>query len=54
MKWCFEGSALQDPFSRLFPSDHNKMLIANANIDALYADSLRIKKAYFVLEYFTF
>ena len=44
MKWCFEGSVLQDPFSTCFSSDHNKVSMANANIDTLYAGSLRIKK----------
>ena len=31
-------------------SDHNKISMANANIDALYAGSLRIKIAYYILE----
>ena len=33
-----------------FLSDHNKISMANANIDALYAGSLRIKIAYFFSE----
>ena len=31
-------------FPTCFSSDHNKIYMANANIDALYAVSLRIKK----------
>ena len=50
MKWCFEGCVLQDPFS-----DHNKISMANATIDALYADSLRLKKYHIsYLNNFTF
>ena len=30
-----------------FGSDHNKILMANANIDALYVGSLRIKLSNF-------
>ena len=37
-------------FLTCFSSDHNKISMANANIDALYAGSLRIKIAYFVSE----
>ena len=55
MKWCFEGSALQDPiFFTGFSSDHNKISMADANIDALYAGSLRIKIACFFPGNFTF
>ena len=35
-----------------FKSDHNAISVANANIDALYAGSLRIKISYFIFEYF--
>ena len=38
------------PFKILFltcySSDHNKIPVANANVDALYAGSLRINVAY--------
>ena len=54
MKYCFEGSVLQDQFPTCFSSDHNKISMANTNIDALYAGSLRIKIAYFVSELFSF
>ena len=50
MKWCFEGSALQDLFSHLFLSDHNKISMANATIDVFYAGSLRLKISYFFFE----
>ena len=35
-----------------FWSDHSKISIANATIDALYAGSLRLKTSYFFFEYF--
>ena len=54
MKWCFEGSALQDHFLTCFSSDHNKISMANANIDALYAGSLRIKYQIAVTSNITF
>ena len=41
-------------FLTCFSSDHNKISVSDANIVALYASSLRIKKAYFVLELFYF
>ena len=37
-------------FLTCFSSDHNKISMANANIIALYAESLRIKVAYFFSE----
>ena len=37
-------------FLTCFSSDHNIISMANANINALYAGSLRIKIAYFVSE----
>ena len=52
MKWCFEDSVLQDPCSH--SSDHDKISMANVNINALYAGSLRINVAYVFLSYFTF
>ena len=33
-------------FLTCYSSDHDRMSMANANIDALYAGSLRIKIAY--------
>ena len=33
-----------------FWSDHNEISMANANIDALYVKSLRIKKLHFYYE----
>ena len=41
-------------FLTCFSSDHNQILMANANIDALYAGSLRIKIASVLFKYFTF
>ena len=41
-------------FPTCFSSDHNKISMANANINVLYAGSLRIKIAYFVSEKFSF
>ena len=38
------------PFLIRFQSDHNEIAMANANIDALYAGSLRIKMSYFFSE----
>ena len=52
VNWCFEGSALQDYFLIRFLSDHNEISMANANIDALYAASLRIRVSYFFSEKF--
>ena len=37
-------------FLTCFTSDHNNISLANANIDALYAGSLRIKIAYVFFE----
>ena len=39
-------------FLTCFSFDHNKIAMAIAKIDALYAGSLRIKIAYFVTELF--
>ena len=39
-------------FLTCFSSVHNKISLSDANIDALYASSLRIKIEYFVLELF--
>ena len=41
-----QDSVLQDPFLTCFSSDHNKISMANANINALYAESLRINVTY--------
>ena len=39
-------------FLTCYSSDHNQISMAYANIDALYAGSLRIKIAYVLCEYF--
>ena len=52
MKWCFEGSALQDHFLTCYSPDHNNISMANANIDALYAGSLKINIAYVFPSYY--
>ena len=52
MKWCFEGSALKNPFLLCFWSDHTEISMAYANIDALYVYSLRIKISHFFSEEF--
>ena len=41
-------------FLTCYSSDHDKISMANANIDALYAGSLRINVAYVFLSNFTF
>ena len=41
-------------FLTCFSSNHNKISMANANIVALYAGSLRLKIAYFSPKNFTF
>ena len=41
-------------FLTCFSSDHNKITMANANIDAPHAGRLRIKIAYYSLSNFTF
>ena len=50
MKWCFEGSALKIHFLLCFLFDYNDISMANANIDALYVGSLRIKISHFFSE----
>ena len=50
MKWCFEGSALENPFSPSFLNDHNEISMANAYINALYVGSLRRKISRFFFE----
>ena len=44
---CFEGSALQGPFSHLLLIDHNNIFMDYARVNALYNGSLRIKISYF-------
>ena len=41
-------------FLTCFSFDHNQISMANANIDALYNGSFRIKIAYFLSEQFSF
>ena len=55
VNWCFEGSALQDPFSHsflliCFYSVCIQFSMDCASINALYAGSLRIKVLYFFSE----
>ena len=47
---CYEGSALQGPFSRSFLFDHNTFYMDYAQRNALYTGSLRIKISYFYPE----
>ena len=47
---CFEGSALQGPFSHLFSIRSQYFSIDYARMNALYTGSLRIKISYFYPE----
>ena len=50
MKWFLRVVPFKFHFLTCYLSDHDKISMANANIDALYAGSLRINAAYVFFE----